>query len=440
MNSHNDRLPGLITREAATAAAPAHITHEVRGFAALRVGDYRTYWLSNVLFMTADNIEHVVSYFVLFHVFQSPVLAGYAVIGHWMPSLLFSVYAGSLSDRYDCRRLLQISLVLFAGCSLAWGVLMATNSLQVWQAIAILTLHGVAVVIRGPAQQLIIHDIVERDQLQSAVRLMATGVQVGLVIGPALGGGAMLLFGPAACMLLNGLLYVPQIVWTLRVPYSGHLSDAGRSRPVRIGVEDLARVVRQVSGNRAILAMVLLVAATSLFIGSGIQSQMPEFARDLGDSGIGLQYTVLQMAAAVGAILGGIALEGGNLLRPSVRTAIVCGAVFGLIVVAFAATPVYAVAVALLFFLGAFRLAFGSMAQTLVQLMAPAHLRGRILGVFVMAQSGLQTGSGATIGLLGAIVGVHWSLGLSGLGVFLATLWLFFFTRTAPSSRVLAAD
>jgi MFS family permease len=429
------------TREAPAPTPSPAPAHEARGvaFAALRNSDYRSYWISNVLFMTADNIEHVVSYFVLFYVFQSPVLAGYAVIGHWMPSLLFSVYAGSLADRFDCRKLIQISLALFIGCSLAWGVLIATDTLEMWMAVAILTIHGVAVVIRGPAQQIIIHDIVGSSQLPSAVRLMATGIQVGLVIGPALGGAAMLWFGAATCMLLNALLYLPQIIWSLRVPYTGHLSEASRARPVRVGVEDLARVVREVSGNRAILAMVVLVGATSLFIGSGIQSQMPEFARDLGENGAGLQYTILQMAAAVGAILGGVVLEGGNLLRPSVRAAIICAAVFGLIVVAFAATPVYAVAVVLLFFLGAFRLAFGSMAQALVQLLAPAHLRGRIIGVFVMAQSGLQTGSGATIGLLGAVVGVHWSLGLSGLAVFVATVWLFLYTRSAASRPVAAA-
>jgi len=428
----------MATSGAVAASIPALQTQRM-GFAALRVPDYRSYWISNVLFMTADNIEHVVSYFVLFYVFKSPVLSGYAVIGHWMPSLLFSVYSGSLSDRYDCRLLIRISLFLFAGCSVAWGLLFATNSLQIWHALAILTIHGVAVVIRGPAQQLIIHDIVGSDHLQSAVRLMATGVQLGLVIGPALGGGMMVLLGPAVCMLLNALLYVPQIVWTLRVPYTGHLAEDGRARPVRIGIEDLARVMREVSANRAILAMVLLVAATSLFIGSGIQSQMPEFARDLGDSGVGFQYTVLQMAAAVGAILGGIALESGNIMRPSVRTAILCAAVFGLTVIGFALTPVYALAVALLFFLGAFRLAFSSMAQTLVQLMAPARLRGRIIGVFVMAQSGLQTGSGATVGLLGAVVGIHWSLGISGLAVFVATVWLLYYTRAA-ATRTLVMD
>src|SRR6185369_17791775 len=115
------------TTEAPAAAAPVP-AHEARGiaFAAFRVADYRSYWISNVLFMTADNIEHVVSYFVLFYVFQSPVLSGYAVIGHWMPSLLFSVYAGSLADRFDCRKLIQISLALFAGCSVAWGILIGT--------------------------------------------------------------------------------------------------------------------------------------------------------------------------------------------------------------------------------------------------------------------------------------------------------------------------
>ncbi len=421
----------MVTREATTAAAPAAAHGEQKvAFAAFRDGNFRNYLVTNVLFMIGDNVEHVVSYWVLFYLFQSPVLAGYAVISHWMPSLLFSVYAGSLADRYDCRRLLQISMLMFAGCSVAWGILIATDSLQVWQSLLILTIHGFAVVLRGPAGQLIIHDIVGGQNLQSAIRLNATGIQLGLVGGPAVGGAMIVFFGPAIGLLLNSLLYIPQITWLSLVPFTGHRSDAARTRQPRIGIGDLARVMREVSRNRTIFAMLVLTGAGALFIGSGIQAQMPEFARDLGEDKAGLGYTILQMATAVGAILGGLALEGGNLLRPHARTAIIAGVLFGITVIGFAAAPTLAIAIPLLFCMGAFRLAFSSMAQTLVQILAPANLRGRTLGVFAMAQSGLQTGSGATVGLLGAAVGIHWSLGLSGLAVLIATVWLLQFVRS----------
>jgi hypothetical protein len=78
-----------------------------RRFAALHSRDYRRYFAYSLISMTADNIEHVISYWVIFQAFHSPSLAGFAVISHWVPFLLFSVWAGALADRYDCRRLIQ---------------------------------------------------------------------------------------------------------------------------------------------------------------------------------------------------------------------------------------------------------------------------------------------------------------------------------------------
>ena len=76
-----------------------------RRFAALRNKDCRPYLFGAALAMMADNIEHVITYWVLWEKFHSPVLSGFQVISHWVPFLLFSVYFGSLADRFDCRRL-----------------------------------------------------------------------------------------------------------------------------------------------------------------------------------------------------------------------------------------------------------------------------------------------------------------------------------------------
>jgi len=69
-------------------------------FAALRHRSFRAYFLTSAAAMMADNIEHVISYWVMFEKFQSPALAGFAVVSHWLPFLLFSVYSGALADRY----------------------------------------------------------------------------------------------------------------------------------------------------------------------------------------------------------------------------------------------------------------------------------------------------------------------------------------------------
>ena len=81
-------------------------------FIALRDPDFRFFFVTTMLAMMADNIEHVVSYWMLFQKFHSPVLAGFADISHWTPFLLLSVYFGGVADRYDCRKVIRLAQVM----------------------------------------------------------------------------------------------------------------------------------------------------------------------------------------------------------------------------------------------------------------------------------------------------------------------------------------
>src|ERR1700738_2836429 len=112
-------------------------------FAAFRNPDCRNYIGGASLSMMGDSIEHVISYWVLFQQFHSPALAGFAVISHWVPSL-FSVYTGAWADRYDCRKIIQCAQILYMSVSALWGVLFVTNSLQMWHAMVLLSMHGLA--------------------------------------------------------------------------------------------------------------------------------------------------------------------------------------------------------------------------------------------------------------------------------------------------------
>ncbi len=94
-----------------------------RRFAALRNPNCRPYLIGSGLAMMADNVEHVITYWVLWQTFHSEALVGFQVISHWVPFLLFSVYFGSLADRFDCRRVIQAGQALFMFVSIAWGVL-----------------------------------------------------------------------------------------------------------------------------------------------------------------------------------------------------------------------------------------------------------------------------------------------------------------------------
>jgi MFS family permease len=408
-----------VSRSLAAPAAPTR-------FGALHHRDYRRYCLFALIGQIAENVEHVISYWVIYQSFHSPTLAGFAVISHWVPYLLFSVYMGALADRNDCRRLIQISQGLFALASLAWGVLFLTGTLRVWHAAVLLLLHGAGGVIAGPAIQLIVHDIVGPDHLPSAIRLNATSRYLATLLGPAVGGGLMFALGPGGGIVANVLLYVPLSIFLLRIRYTGHRDREPRAARVsRLGFGEMWELISRKGLDRRIVLMIVLGGAASFFVGSGFQAQMPEYAHHHhGTDEAGGWYTGLLGANAAGAVTGALLMEFVPRFRPTVRAAIVCAAVWGALMALFPLAHSYAMAIATLMLAGAFNVAYTSMAQTLVQLLAPPALRGRVVGLFNSSNMGLRAGSGFTIGVVGAFIGVELSLTLSATMVVLIALGL----------------
>lgn len=391
------------------------MTPTAGAFAGLRHADFRPYFVTGLLSMMADNVEHVISYWVIFQAFHSPTLAGFAVISHWTPFLLLGVTFGALADRYDCRKLIQISQGAFIVASLAWAILFLTGTLQVWHAAVILVVHGLAGALWSPAGQLLVQDIVGPEDLNSAVRLSATSRQLGILLGPGVGGALLLFLGPAYGLMANALLYLPMTLWLLAVPYTGH-RRTGALAQKPLALTDAVRTLRLVAGHRGIVVMTALAGLSSLFVGQAYQAQMPEFASAFTGGQDEIAYSVLLASNAAGAVVGGFALEAMAFFRaPRERTAVLMALGWALSMVVFALTPVYAVAVAALFVGGLLYLGFTSMAQTLVQLEAPVAERGRVVGLFSTSWSGLRVGSGVTVGILGAAIGIHASLAASAL-------------------------
>jgi hypothetical protein len=178
------------------------------------------------------------------------------------------------------------------------------------------------------------------------------------------------------------------------------------------------RSSQAISHHRVIMVMTLLAGAAALFIGNACQAQMPGFAHDLGQGQADFWYSMLLAADAAGALTAGIVLESRNLLQPRARTACVLAMIWCRAPGSFALTTGHTLAL-LLFVAGFVELSFNAMAQTLVQLDAPTDMRGRAIGVFNMFAAGMRTFSGITVGLVGASVGIHWSLAASAGALFI---------------------
>jgi MFS family permease len=402
-------------------------------FAALRNPGFRVFVSTFMLTMMADNIEHVISYWVAFQKFHSSALGGFAVISHWLPYLLFSVAVGGLNDRLDSRRLIQIGAVMFAFVSIAWGYLFLTDSLQIWEAMVLLVLHGCAGVFWNTSSQVLLYDIVGPELIQSAVRLNATARYLGVLVGPAVGSLLLRTLGPTKGIFVNAAFYLPLIVWLVGAPYGRHFrGDALPPKRAVKGLADIVQTIRDVRGLPVLTSLIMLAGAASFFIGNSYQAQMPGFATDLGNADPGFAYTALLGADAAGALTGGLLLESGKkLFETKTTSAIVLAILWGAALAVFGITRSYPIALVFLFAAGFCELSFSSMTQTIVQMSAPNDIRGRVLGLFSMASAGLRTFSGVTVGLLGSAVSIHVSLAAASACFITSAFFLLYRVRRA---------
>ena len=246
----------------------------------------------------------------------------------------------------------------------------------------------------------------------------------------------MLVVGPGPSLLVNVLLYLPLTLYLFVMPYTGHRDDGGARRPMpRFSLGDTVRVLSETRSEPRIIRMIVLAGATSLFVGTAFQAQMPEFAHHHGSEEADVWYSVLFGANAAGAVIGALLLEGVPALQGGAAAAIVCAGIWGAVMALFPFVHNYAAAVALLVLGGIFNIAFTSMAQALVQVLAPAGSRGRVVGLFNTSMMGLRAGSGFTVGVLGALIGVEWSLALSCLAVVAVSLGLLLSELRGSASR-----
>ena len=433
-------------------------TPDSRSYAALRYPASRIYLGGAALAMMADSIEHVISYWIIFDKFQSPSLAGFAVIAHWVPFLIGSIWAGALADRFDPRRIIQAGMACFMFVSLGWGILFATDSLEKWHAVILLIIHGFAGVLWAPAGQVLIHDVVGGRQLQSAIRLLATSRTLGLLLGPAVGGALLLIVGPTIGIFLNVLIYLPLTLWLIRNPKE---VNTGRS-PTGAAMKtfgDLFETIRQISGIPVVFSMSVLAGLAATFVGNAYEPQMPEFARALGIPELGryfvewfpytfaegvtidpvtgqisvlsdatlqaLFYSMLLAANAIGALTAGIVLEAKSMLPAKTRTSFILGMLWAAAIFGFAASPYYVLSFVLMVCAGFLDLSFNSMTRTLAQLNSPSEMRGRAIGVFNVGALGCRTFSGFTVGFGGGMIGIHFSLMLSAAVMLVAMIVLF---------------
>jgi MFS family permease len=272
--------------------------------------------------------------------------------------------------------------------------------------------HGFASALWHPANQVMLYDMVGEEDLPSAVRLMATGLSLGQLVGPAMGAVLLFTIGPAWGMFANALFYLPFLIHLALSPFDGHQRRASGVIP-RVRLRELLATVRVLPRYPNILLVIVLQGAVGLLIGVALMPLLPEFGELLGQVESGLGYGLLLVAMSVGAVTGGLVLESVGRLRATPLVSALGELVFAASVLGFAFSRVFPLSLALLVIAGAASIISLSTSQTVVQLEAPPEQRGRFVGAFNTTNMGFRVGSGVLVAILGALVGIPSAVALA---------------------------
>src|SRR5918911_678259 len=174
----------------------------------LRRPVFRSLWIALVASNTGTWMQTVGAAWLMTSLTPSPLLVALMQTATSLPVFLVGLPAGALADIVDRRKLLLATQALMLLAALALGLLTVAGLTTAWTLLALTFLLGLGAALNAPAWQAIIPDLVERQQLASAVALNAAGFNVARAVGPALGGFVVAATGPAAAFLLNAASYL----------------------------------------------------------------------------------------------------------------------------------------------------------------------------------------------------------------------------------------
>ena len=363
-------------------------------FEALAVPTFRWYWVFSWISSTGDGMENVIRNVLVYQLAgaAAPFWLGMMVFAHWVPFTFFSLYGGVLADRYDNRKVQLVAqlLLMAAALGVAWATL--AGIVTTWWIFGLLLLHGFAGAIGGPAQQTLIHSMVGPSKLLSAVSLNSTARQFSQVIGPAVAGVIVVVFGPGWGFLINALTFVPLLAF-LAVVRVRPLS-VRTSIPIVSSLRDGLRFVR---GRPFIGALIAVEMLGAIFLGHTFNSFLVLFAHDtlhVDDLG----YAFLLVGSGIGAVCAAFYLAYARDRGHSGRFIVFAAMLEMAAILVFAFSTSYALSFVLLFFVGLSAVLTQSLTNTKIQLSAPDALRGRVMGAYTFGTQGVRVLNGPILG------------------------------------------
>jgi len=384
----------------------------------LRPGAFRRYIIGSSISDTGTWMQVMAQGYVMSLLTNKALLLGMANLAAGLPMLLLTMVGGSAADRFDKRKILLVTQYVQIALAICMGFLIMSNKIDIrgsgagresgiWYILAFAAVLGISNSFEMPTLNALVPELVTRDEIQSAIAVDRAVFHGSRVVGPSLAGIFISAWGAASAFFLNAVSFVALIVALLTIPprQRGTVEEENKRAS---GIKDGFRYVAK---DKPSLAMIGLIAATTVFIFPIITVMMPLYVRlvlGLGADRLGF----LMGASAVGSVIGAIFLisipRHKRVPFMMVNVGIVGCAIFGL-----SRAPSFYIATGL-FILNSLGLAMNfGLANTIVQERAPDYLRGRVSAVFMLSFVGLMPVAGLGITGLSDLIGMRTALAIA---------------------------
>ena len=335
------------------------------------------------------------------------LLLGMANLAAGLPMLLLTMAGGSAADRFDKRKILLATQYVQIALAICMGFLIRSGKIEIWHILAFAAVLGISNSFEMPTLNAFVPELVTRDEIQSAIAVDRTVFHGSRMVGFSLSGILISAFGMASAFFANSLSFIALIIALFTIPQRAR-GTAEEENKRASGIKDGFRYVAK---DKPSLAMIGLIAVTTVFIFPIITVMMPLYVRlvlGLGADRLGF----LMGASAVGSVIGAIFLisipRHKRVPFMMVNVGIVGCAIFGL-----SRAPSFYIATGLLI-LNSLGLAMNfGLANTIVQERAPDYLRGRVSAVFMLSFVGLMPVAGLGITGLSDLIGMRTALAIA---------------------------
>ncbi|WP_181164711.1 MFS transporter [Amaricoccus solimangrovi] len=394
-----------------------------RTFSALGHRNYRLLWVGTLISNTGDWLDQVALNWLVVSTSGSPFELALVNLCRAVPILAFTLIGGAVADRVERRRMMMVTQSIAMLLAFALAAMVLSGHAPLWAVLVIATGRGIVISFNLPARHSLIAELVPAAVLPNAVALNSLTINVTKIVGPALAGLLIASLGTGICFLVNGLSFLV-VIWTL---HAMRFEETARRV---VSPEPLSRSIAEglaYTWRDTTMLLLVLVALVPTFFGQPYMTLLAVFAYDvfdIGPEGLGL----LSSCAAAGAVGGALLLAAAPRWGASALAMLVFLILFGVFLVGFSLAPALWLALPLLFSVGATHIACSASNNTLLQLRAPDHMRGRILSIMLLNRGLVQLGAATWAGLAG-LIGVRQAMAGAGLTMLILGGLILAFSR-----------